>query len=82
LAGLANRHAYAGKNRIFETSLTLPGLPDGYASLCQIVMQGELNNPGRLAKLADEFWKWVIEWATYRNIRIMQDLETMIASIA
>jgi kanamycin nucleotidyltransferase len=82
LAGLANRHAYAGKNRIFETSLTLPELPDGYASLCQIVMQGELNNPGRLAKLADEFWKGVIEWVTYRNIRIMQDLETMLASIA
>jgi len=78
LLGLASRHLYTAPTRLFEESLTLPGRPDGYDSLCRMVMMGELGDSARIADVADDFWSGVERWARERGIQIEEDLETLL----
>jgi kanamycin nucleotidyltransferase len=78
LLGLAHRHLYATSTRLFEESLVLPGRPDGYDTLCRMVMTGELGDPARIVDAANAFWVGIEKWAQERGIRLEEDLETLL----
>ena len=82
LLGLANRCLYTTSTRLFEESLALPGLADGYTALCQIVMKGELGDMDQIADAADAFWSGIETWAQERDIRIEDQLETLLKGSA
>jgi len=78
LLGLDNRHLYTVSTRLFEESLALPGRPDGYDSLCRMVMSGDLADAARVADAANDFWSGVERWAQERGIQTEQRLEALL----
>jgi kanamycin nucleotidyltransferase len=80
LLGLANRYLYTTATQALEESLALPGCPDGYETLCQMVMAGELNNAELNADACDVLWLGIEKWAQERGIRIEEDLEALLRS--
>lgn len=80
LIGLANRHTYRGYSLIFQDSLHLPNLPQGYRDLCGAAMCGDLRSPQLILELSDSFWDGVEAWARERNLTIYTDLDTLLKS--
>ena len=78
LLGLAHRHLYTTSTRMFEESLELPGRPEGYDTLCRMVMAGDLADPAQIADAADAFWSGVERWAQERGIQIEHELEMLL----
>lgn len=78
LAGLENRHTYTTSAQMFAESLSLPGAPDGYAPLCQLVMSGRLDQPAEIGRLCDAFWEGIEAWAAARHLPIHTPLDTLL----
>ena len=78
LIGLDRRCLYTTSTRMFEESLELPGRPEGYDTLCRIMMVGDLADPARIADAADAFWSGVERWARERGIQIEHELEMLL----
>jgi kanamycin nucleotidyltransferase len=78
LIGLDHRHLYAASSRMFQESLELSGRPEGYDTLCRMVMAGDLADPARIADAADAFWSGVERWARERGIQIEHELEMLL----
>jgi kanamycin nucleotidyltransferase len=78
LIGLDHRHLYAVSSRVFPESLDLSGRPEGYDTLCQMVMAGDLADPARIIAAADAFWTGVEQWAEEREIQIEHELDMLL----
>ncbi|GER82217.1 hypothetical protein KTAU_08550 [Thermogemmatispora aurantia] len=44
VVGLAQRHCYTKRSLVLPEALSLPDLPQGFAPLCELVMQGDLRD--------------------------------------
>ncbi len=80
LVGLAERHTYRSFSLLFQDSLNLPNLPEGYRDLCGAAMCGDLRSPQLILELSDSFWKGVETWAQERKLAIYTDLESLLNS--
>ena len=78
LIGLDRRHLYTTSTCMFEESFELSGRPEGYDTLCRMVMAGDLADPARTADAADAFWSGVERWARERGIQIEYELEMLL----
>jgi len=78
LIGLDHRHLYPASSRMLQESLELPGRPEGYDALCQMVMAGDLADPARIIVAADAFWTGVEKWAEERGIQIEHELDMLL----
>jgi kanamycin nucleotidyltransferase len=78
VVGLAQRHLYPSATDMLEDSLSLPGLPDGYAELCRLVISGRLDDPQQISVVVDVFWSGVEIWATRRGLVIETSLEALL----
>ena len=63
---------------MFQESLELSGRPEGYDTLCRMVMAGDLADPARIIAAADAFWTGVEKWAEEREIQIEHELEMLL----
>lgn len=61
--GLAHQKCYSTRALLFQESLELEPQPDGYESLCQLVMEGKLNDFDVIATTLERFWIGLIKWA-------------------
>jgi kanamycin nucleotidyltransferase len=78
MIGLANRFLYTSSSSFFAESLTLPNRPNGYDALCEIVMNGELNDFPRITQAANTFWDGVESWAKSCGLRIHDNLDELL----
>jgi kanamycin nucleotidyltransferase len=79
LIGLANRHLYTTTTTAFEESLALPGQPEGYDRLCQMVMSGGLADAQQVVDAAEALWSGVERWAGERGIVLEEELDAVLA---
>jgi kanamycin nucleotidyltransferase len=70
ILGLAHRHFYTTGRRVLEESLTLPGRPPGYDSLCQMAIQGTLSDFNLIRERCELFWAGVAQWAAEQGLQI------------
>jgi kanamycin nucleotidyltransferase len=75
LVGLDNRHLYSTFGRMFSESLFLPNRPNAYDELCRVAMRGELSEPVKLFKLAEDFWQGIETWAQERKLPVYRSLD-------
>jgi kanamycin nucleotidyltransferase len=78
VVGLANRFLYSTGPEIFPESLSLPGRPNGYDELIELVMQGELSNPRRVVNILDALWEGEEAWAESCGLKLHRDLEDLL----
>ncbi len=79
LLGLVQRHLYTSSARLLPESLILPARPQGYDTLCRMVMAGDLGDAQRLMDTADAFWAGVEAWTEQRGLHIEEDLDALLA---
>lgn len=76
--GLANRHLYRSASTLFQESLDLPNRPEGYDTLCDLVMHGRLSDAPQVLDAADAFWSGIEDWADARGMRLHQNLKDVL----
>lgn len=59
--GLAHKKCYSTRALLFQESLELEHQPDGYARLCQIVMEGNLNDVDVITTTLEGFWAGLVK---------------------
>ena len=78
LVGLENRRTFTTSARMFADALALPGAPQGFAVVCELVMSGRLDQPAEIGSLADTFWEGIEAWAAARQLPIHTSLEALL----
>lgn len=78
LVGLQHRHLYSTASQLFTESLSLPGRPAGYDSLCATVTGSGPASPTGMAAAAEGFWEGLQPWAQAQSIQYIQKLDDLL----
>jgi kanamycin nucleotidyltransferase len=68
VVGLAHRRIYTTRTTMFQESLALPSLPEGYAGLCRMVMTGTLDDPAAISATLEALWTGLGAWTAAEGI--------------
>ncbi len=68
LAGLAERHVFAGSERLLDEAIDLPG-PDGAAELLARVRDGRLGEEAAVIASVERAWAGIERWADAIGLR-------------
>lgn len=77
VVGLAHRRIYTTRTTMFQESLALPTLPDGYADLCRMVMAGALGDPTAIAVTLERLWAGLGAWTAAEDIDLSSRTRTL-----
>lgn len=72
VVGLANRHCYTTRPTVLPEALALPDLPEGFAALCELVMNGDLHNHWYVADMCEAAWQGVYAWALAHGYTLIE----------
>lgn len=71
VVGLAHRHCYTTRTSVLPEALTLSDLPDGFAALCSLVMDGDLRDHRHVATMCEAAWQGVYSWSLARGYTLI-----------
>ncbi|WP_010497279.1 ANT(4')-I family aminoglycoside nucleotidyltransferase [Paenibacillus elgii] len=63
LIGLHHRTTYSTGAKVIPEAMTLPDRPDGFDTLAQLVLSGELSDPDSVFLACEAFWSGLQAWA-------------------
>ncbi len=78
LIGLDNRFVYPSGGVALKASLTLDNQPQGYDSLCQLVMSGRLSDEKATSQACENFWQGINQWAAEKGMKLVDDLGVLL----
>jgi DNA-binding transcriptional MocR family regulator len=71
LQATAQRHCYTMRSLVLLEALSLPDLPEGFAPLCELVMQRDLRDHQRVAALCEAAWQGISAGAIAHDIPLI-----------
>ncbi|MFP4975213.1 ANT(4')-I family aminoglycoside nucleotidyltransferase [Paenibacillus sp. CN-4] len=67
LIGLHNQKLFTTGALVLPEALELPGRPEGFDDVAQMVMSGELAEPSKIIAACENFWNGLVMWAAEHN---------------
>ena len=68
--GLAHKKCYSTRALVLQESLEFENRPDSYEKLCQIVMEGNLNDFDAVTTTLEMFWVGLVKWAEENDFNL------------
>jgi kanamycin nucleotidyltransferase len=69
--GLEHRHLYGSSSSVLDEAVRLPDPPEGFHSLAQMVMTGNLHHAPMIVSACDTLWSGLVRWAEERSYALV-----------
>jgi kanamycin nucleotidyltransferase len=69
--GLEHRHLYGTSSSVLDEAVRLPDPPEGFHSVAQMVMTGNLHHAPMIVSVCDTLWSGLVRWAEERNYTLV-----------
>jgi kanamycin nucleotidyltransferase len=69
--GLAHRYLYRTKSSVLDEAVNLPDPPEGFHTLAQMVMMGNLQDAKTVNSACDTLWSGLVRWAKERGYTLI-----------
>lgn len=70
IVGLHHQRCYTTSAQVLPESLTFTDQPKEFASLCEMVMTGNLSNPQHIIIVCERFWESLVSWSTQHGYKM------------
>lgn len=70
IIGLHHQRCYTTSAQVLPEALTFTDKPKEFASLCEMVMTGNLSNPQHIILVCERFWKSLVSWSTQHGYKM------------
>ncbi len=69
--GLEHRHLYRTSSFVLDEAVKLPNPPEGFHTLAQMVMTGDLQHTSTIVSVCNTLWSGLVHWAEERNYTLV-----------
>ncbi len=69
--GLEHRHLYGTSSSVIDEAVRLPDPPEGFHTLAQMVMTGNLQHASTIVSICDTLWLGLVRWAEERSYTLV-----------